>query len=59
MLQPKEGKKSPNNQTIGTKLVAKMLKSVGYQDLSISIQQNCGTGWESLALCLRAHFDLF
>lgn len=44
VLQPKEGKKSPNNQTIGTKLVAKTLKLVGYQELSIYIQQNCDTG---------------
>lgn len=36
-----------------------MLKLVGYQELSIYIQQYCYTGQESLALCLRAHFDLF
>lgn len=60
MLQPKEGKKkkSPNNRTIRTKLVAKMLKLVSYQELQIYIQQICDTGQESLALCSRERFDL-
>lgn len=44
LLQPKEGKKSP--QTIRAKLVAKTLKLVSYQELSIYIQENCDTGQE-------------
>lgn len=59
VLQPQEGKKSPNNQTIRTKLVAKMLKLVSYQELPIYSQQNCDTGQEPPAVCLRARFDLF
>lgn len=52
-------KKEKNAQTIRTKLVAKMLKLVRYQELPIYIQQNCDTGQEPPAVCLRARFDLF
>lgn len=55
----KEEKKSPNNRTVRTKLVAKMLKLVSYQELSIYIRQICDPGRDSLALCFRARFDLF
>lgn len=52
-------KKEKNAQTIRTKLVAKMLKLVRYQELPVYIQQNCDTGQEPPAVCLRARFDLF